>query len=205
MDKYFPRNESLKFGWETAKKNIKFFIPILVVIAFINIVASSIDNSFPEDATVPRFLFTMIMWVVGAIVSVGLIRTALAFVDSHKPNYNLFYPKVQTILYFVASSILYGLAVGVGLILLVIPGIYLALRLQFFSYLIIEKGSGPIEALKQSWRITDGFTWKLFVFGLIVTGINILGALVFLVGLVWTVPMTQIATAYIYRRLSDRS
>jgi uncharacterized membrane protein len=53
--------------------------------------------------------------------------------------------------------------------------------------------------------MTSGLTWQLFVYGLIVMGINILGFLALLVGMLWTIPTTQLATAYIYKHLSKKS
>jgi uncharacterized membrane protein len=38
--------------------------------------------------------------------------------------------------------------IGVGMVLLVVPGIYLAVRYQFMPYLIIDKGMQPMDALR---------------------------------------------------------
>jgi len=57
--------------------------------------------------------------------------------------------------------------VAFGLVLLIIPGIYLALKYQFYGYLIVDKGMGPIKALKESGRITDGAKKDLLIFWLV--------------------------------------
>lgn len=61
---------------------------------------------------------------------------------------------------------------------------------------------GPLESLKQSWNATKGETLQLFVFGLLMVGLNIIGALLFGIGLLVTVPITMIAVVYIYKKLS---
>lgn len=56
--------------------------------------------------------------------------------------------------------------VVVGLLFLIVPGIYLGLKYQFFGYLIVDRGMGPFEALKESGRLTEGAKTDLFVFWL---------------------------------------
>ena len=71
--------------------------------------------------------------------------------------------------------ILYGLIVLAGMILLVIPGIIWAVKLQYFSYFIIDKKLAPIEALKESSRITTGIKWDVFAFCSVLIVINLIG------------------------------
>ncbi len=99
------------------------------------------------------------------------------------------------------GSILYGLMVLGGLILCVIPGIYLAIRFSFYGYLIIDRDTGPVGALKRSWEITRGSTFELFLLGVVFFGITLLGVLACVVGLFAAVPTIWIAHAHVYRRL----
>lgn len=205
MDKTFPRSEALRFGWETAKKNIKFFVVVLLILTVISYFFSSLDTAFDEDQVMLRFIVGIISWVVSSITSIGLIKIALNFVEKKESKYGDLFAHYDRTVNYMAGSILYGLIVGFGLILLIIPGIYLGLRMQFFSYFTVEKNIGPVQALKASWKITEGLTLKLLLYGLIVTGINILGALCLLIGLFWTVPTTQVATAYLFKHLSKKN
>ena len=62
---------------------------------------------------------------------------------------------------------------------------------------------GPIEALKASSRATMGSKWDLFLFGLLLGLMNFAGVLLFLVGLFVTIPISMVACAYVYRRLTE--
>ena len=77
------------------------------------------------------------------------------------------------------------------------------IRFQFYQYLIIEKKSGPIQALKTSWRMTRGSAWNLFILWLIIIIINLAGALALGIGLFFTVPTTMVAMAYVYKKLEN--
>lgn len=204
MSKDFPRSEALRFGWETAKKNIRFFIVVLLITFGISFIFSTLDSSFEEEAVSPRFIIGILSWVVSSITSIGLIQICLNFVEKKESKYMDLFTHYDRTVNYMATSILYGLIVVAGLILLVVPAIYWGVRFQFFSYLVTEKNLGPIEALKGSWNMTADHTWQLFVYGLIVMGINILGILAIFIGMFWTIPTTQLATAYLYKHLAKK-
>ena len=82
----------------------------------------------------------------------------------------------------VGAVALYSLGVAVGLLLLVVPGIWLAVRGYFAAQAAVVDGLGPVEALQRSAEVVKSRWWRtlgvLLVFGL-VTGIPgaIVGAL----------------------------
>ena len=103
---------------------------------------------------------------------------------------------------YLISAILAGVIVLAGLLLLVVPGIYLAIRLQYYKFLIVDKENiSPVMALKESWRMTEGHTWNLFLFMLLIILINFIGAMLLGIGLFVSVPVSLIAYAFLYRKL----
>ncbi len=58
------------------------------------------------------------------------------------------------------AAILYGFAVGAGMLLLIIPGIFLLVSLYLFWPAIVVEGKGPIEALKRSHNLVRGNWWR---------------------------------------------
>jgi uncharacterized membrane protein len=99
---------------------------------------------------------------------------------------------------------LLGLAVGIGLVLLIVPGVIFGLMFMFSTFLVIDRELAPIEALKESNRITYGHKWRLLGFTLVLLLINVLGALALLVGLLVTVPVSSLTFTHAYRVLSGR-
>ena len=69
----------------------------------------------------------------------------------------------------IVFSILYTLLVVVGLMLLILPGIYLMIAWVFGYYLFIDKGMGPMQALGKSRELVHelGF-WKVFAILLVI-------------------------------------
>lgn len=88
--------------------------------------------------------------------------------------------------------------------MLIIPGIIWAIKFQYYGYFIVDKGLGPIKALEASSNLTDGVKWDLFLFGLLLTCIDLLGLLCLGIGLFAAIPTTIIARAFVYRRLESQ-
>ena len=58
------------------------------------------------------------------------------------------------------AVILYSLIVGVGMMLLIIPGLILMLTLMFYKVLIVVDNEGIISSLKTSHRLVWGNYWR---------------------------------------------
>jgi uncharacterized membrane protein len=196
---HFSKKEAISFGFELAKKNLFFFI-VLFIIALV--VAGVLGGLRLSAAHAPLIAF--VIWlaqvIINLVIGIGLIHIALKFIDKKKPVYkDLFY--YQPIVNYFLTALLTGLIAVGGLILLIIPGIYLGLRLKFAAYLVIDKNLGPVDALKASWQMTKGNVWNLFFFGILLFLINVLGFVCLIVGLFITVPLGMLATAFVYRKL----
>jgi uncharacterized membrane protein len=103
---------------------------------------------------------------------------------------------------FAGATLLSGAIVLLGFVLLIVPGIIASVLLMFVGYLVIDQGLRPVAAIKESVRLTKGNRWRLFLLSLAIIGINILGLLALVVGLLVSVPVSFLATAHAYRLLS---
>ena len=61
----------------------------------------------------------------------------------------------------VIGSFVYLILTLLGLIAFIIPGIIIGVRLSFYCFLIIFEDYPPLDALKESYRITSGSTWQI--------------------------------------------
>lgn len=187
----FSYRELLKFGYDKTRENLWF----LVVIAFVYLVLTGVTMNHVIGA------------LVSMVLTIAAIGLSLHITSGHTPRYEdtlIPFRTYHVALHYVIATILYSLAVTAGLVLLILPGIYYGVQLQFYSYIIVEhKDMSPIHALKKSLAITKGHFWKLFGFFLIILSINILGLLALGVGLLFTLPITTLAYARLYRKLAE--
>ncbi len=102
----------------------------------------------------------------------------------------------------VLASLLVSVIVVIGFILIIIPGIIFACKLAFTPYLVVDRKMEVIEAIKESWRMTDGHAWKVFLIGLLGIPIGIAGLICFGVGVIISVMWITMALASLYHAVS---
>jgi len=73
--------------------------------------------------------------------------------------------------------------------LLIVPGVYLYIRLLFVSLVMLEQKKGAAEAIATSWRMTAGNFWKLLLLMLMNSALQLL-AMPTVIG---TIPVTGFA------------
>ncbi|HWQ19218.1 MAG TPA: hypothetical protein VN455_05515, partial [Methanotrichaceae archaeon] len=194
----------LLFGWDTFKRNLRLIVGIVIIAVVTDLFLTGLASSLTEESPLAlRTGISIIYWIVSALIEVGLVKISLDFCDGQRPSPRELFSESSFLLRYILSTALYIAMIAVGLIFLIVPGIYLAIRCQFYSYLIVDKGLGTIESLKKSAEITRGASWNLALFGLMLVGINILGMLALGVGLLATLPISWLAAAFVYRRLAD--
>lgn len=197
-------NDLIATGWDKFKSRPGLLIGALAIVWIFGFIPNMLNNVW-EDNALMVVVTNLVFLIPQLILGMGLIRIVLDILQGRQTGIQDLFNQYPLFLRFLAGSILYNLIVFVGLILLIVPGIWLGIRLQFFSYLIIDKNMGPIEALKSSFEMTKGYAFDLFLLGIVAIILNILGALAVLLGLLVSVPVTMIALAEAYRRLSGSS
>lgn len=68
----------------------------------------------------------------------------------------------------IGANIIMQIAITIGFILLVIPGIFLAVSFIFVVFAIGVEDRRAIDSLSRSWELASGNRWSLFALGLIV-------------------------------------
>ncbi len=200
----FQAGDMIRFGWETFKKRpwicIGAFVGILSAGWLIDFFTASMSDAGP--LSVAGYALNFLLQTLLGMGIIAFFLKAHESVESVTLK-ELWHP--QPFLKYLGTVILYALAAAVGLVLLIIPGVIAMLALQFGHYAVIDRNLGPIEALKESMRITRGNLWELLVLFAFIVALNIAGALALLVGLFVTVPVSWLAIVHAYRTLEHRA
>jgi hypothetical protein len=203
--KSFSIGDAVQFGWDTMKNNIGFLIAVVLILWVVAAIPSSLSSLSYRlplvAAAIFGLIFGIISFVVGIFVNMAQIKVGLRFSKGETADFPDLFNEYPRFWHFLLGSILYALIVLGGFILLIIPGIYWAIKYHFYGYLIIDQGMGPMDAIKKSGELTDGVKWDLLVFWLALFGIYILGFLACCVGVLFAIPVILVAVAYVYRTL----
>jgi hypothetical protein len=132
---------------------------------------------------------------------VGLHVMALKSVDGEIPHVgDLFGSLERGPAYLLALSI-YCLAVSGGLVFLIVPGIYLAIRYCLFAQVITDTSASALAALRKAAALAQGNWAPLGALFLIAFLLNIAGMALLGLGLIISFPVSLLAIAGFYRSL----
>jgi uncharacterized membrane protein len=204
--KTFSIKEALSAGWEIVKKRFWFVVGTTLVYTLFNssFKMRGVDEYGPFSW--PFFLaiipIGIIFWVISTVVQIGYAKIYLKLHHHHQAAFKELFTHWDLFWKYLGAMILYGFRVLLGFILLIVPGIVWAIKFQFIPLLVVDKGLGPVEAMRESGKMTEGHKWHLLKFGLVLMAVNLLGFLCFFIGLLVTIPLTVLAHIHIYRKLS---
>ena len=222
-------SESISQGWELAKKNGLLLAVFVLVIGIITNLLSSftLPSGFMDSytkaltqndpdammqllnsssASAASIIVSIIQTVVYVLFLAGFCATILKLTRGLMAKVSLdgFKMSAMTYLKFFAVSILVGLAVGIGTALCVIPGIFLAVRLGFAEWYILDHPEAGIgEALSASWKMTKGNFWSVLGLMLAEIGIIILGYICCCIGVLFAIPFAYFAESSAYMMLQE--
>ncbi len=191
---------ALDYGWEKYKANAGAWI-VVMLIAVVAAAAVQIAFAF-ATSTSASIVSSVVSFVIGVVFQAAFARGALDELDGQRPAIGAFFRFTNLgVVILVAISV--GVITTIGFILLVIPGIVATFLTWYSLTFAIDRGLGVVDAIKSSVRLTTSHVGQLILLALAVIGINIIGALLCLIGLLITAPVTLIATTYAYRTLTN--
>jgi len=203
---------AIQTGWEKLTSNFwlcvgvvlcSMIIPIVVPTVLLKAAGAAMNADLAGNAFWSP-LAGLAGKVMNIVVEMGLLKVALSLNDRGEAEFKQLFSCLPLFLNYLAASILYGLIVLVGVLLLIVPGIIWSIQFQFYNYAIVDEGLGPIAALERSSQITKGAKWQVLGLNIMVFLISLAGVLCFVVGIIPAEAVAVIAVANVYRRLSAK-
>ena len=201
----FSAGSCISFGWETFKKRPWFLVGAYLLLIIVVSVISGILNQFSNDGVLIASIFGIARFALELLVGMGTIAFTLKAHDDIEHVTLMDFWRPYPFWKYVGSTVLFTIICVVGFILLIIPGIIWSLMFSFSGYFVIDKKMWPIEALKESKRITYGYKWELLLLGFLSILVVLLGFVCLLVGVLVAYPVITLASAHAYRTLSQKA
>ena len=203
---HFTIGEVMDEAWHHVKGMKASFWGAMIVFGVISVVVNRLTGGvFAMVVGTPRLLVRMFFQaVVGALmapVSVGLtmmcVRRALGAPISFATAFS-YYGKSLPV---VGCALLTVVLTWAGLVLLILPGIYLMVAYTFALPLICDQGLSPWQALQTSRRAVNHKWFSVAGVILLASVLTLVSALGLLIPLIWTVPWLGMTSAVVYRRI----
>lgn len=141
-------------------------IPIVTLSSALYINSSPTNTSVVDlNPSVIAGLGLLIFLAVVAVVAPLAIALDYSFISSQngkKVDYKTAVKRgYKRLLPAIGTYILALLAIIVGLILLIIPGIYLALRLSYLNSVVANEDLGPVATIKRAFALSKNNLWDI--------------------------------------------
>jgi uncharacterized membrane protein len=207
-------SDALSIAWARFKVHGGVLIVAHLVFSLLTGVFGQLPNVLAwtqvVDAKSPLYFGIMgagylVTQVISAFFHVGLTRLWLDTARGTPPKFETLFSGADRFLPMLALNVILGLAVVVGCVLLIVPGVFAMLIYQLAPYYVVEGRMGPIQALQKSWEVSSGQRGELFVLALAGIGLGILGVLMCCMGLMVTIPVYWVATAVAFTRAAGMS
>jgi len=206
ITKDFSIEEAIRFGWETMKENIGFFIGVTVILFLITGALAFLEEATKESSAPIHVLIMVVSYIISWLVGFGYNTIIpLKFIDNKQPDINDLFGGFAYFSNVILATLVFTLAVVGGMLLFVIPGIYAAIIFFFFSFFIYDNDLKPMESLKASMKLTEGVRMKILGYFFAIAGVNIVGILACGIGIFVSIPISVMATAYVYRTLRSQT
>ncbi len=213
----FSIKVALNEGWRLTKKNwaglIALGILSIIISSAIMLALGLIFGFDHVMADEERFdLGSMIISLIHMLLySVFALNNLKILIDYARGGdlkiFNIFQitqPIMRQAFKFFLTSLLYGLIMMIGLILLIVPGVYFAIKYCFVFNVLADKDITISEAFKLSAKLTEGNMWKLIGLYFVSLLIIIVGMLALLVGVIPAIMLTYMAYFYVYTHLMGK-
>ena len=183
---------------------IIMYFAVLMVLSFVLGLLGGAPPAPPGEMpeTSPATIFQqLVTGLVATPLWVGIIFVGVAIARSRPAVPKSIFSWYDLTLKLFFTYLLMGLLILVGTLLLVLPGIYLAVSYQLALPLVADKQLGPWEALEASRKAVTHRWFTFFVLWLIGVAAMLLSMVLLGIPLIWVLPVFIIAIGIVYRNI----
>lgn len=131
--------------------------PALVFVVALTVINSAIGYFTVNAAPMSKLAVTPLTIVIGVFFSYQLLNAIVQRTGLRSRG------DQDVFLTYFGLAVLYGLGVALGLILLVIPALFLIARWSLAQTLVVARGDGIKQAFGESWERTSGNEFQIIV------------------------------------------
>jgi hypothetical protein len=176
----------IKEAWEISKDHLLLLIGGALVLGLISMAAGMIP---------------LASFFVGVPIFAGITIVNLRLVNGSGFEFSNFFDGFKRFMPLMIVGLIIQLGVFLGILLLLLPGIYFAIATTFAVTMVIDRQEEPMAAIKGSMAVVNGNFLKVFLFMLVLGVFNFIGLLACGVGGLITGPVSGVAMVVFYNKL----
>jgi hypothetical protein len=213
-NKYLNYSDIIGYSWNLVISNIWLFIRVALV--YIIVLGALVGGQFYTETLMPRThgpelaeltygLFSILGNVIAVVMAMGFLSIIFALFDGEKACAGMLLRPRKGFWSFIFAGILYYIIILLGTLLFVVPGIIWSVKFSLVFFFVVDKGLGPVQALKASARATACMKWHWLGLMAVSSMIMFAGVLCLGIGALISYPVGYVAMALGYRQLAAQT
>ena len=196
----FEIGDVMREAWSLTRGMKASFWGAAVVVYAILIVLALVAASLAGKGRVTQFIPSILLGALGPVLFIGIIMMGVRRAAGLPVSAATAFSCLDRALTVFLASLITTLLMYIGFILILIPGIYLAIAYCMTMPLIADRRLTPWQAIETSRKAVTK-RWFTFFGLMLVVGLVIFGsALALGIGLIWTAPWSINVIGVAYRR-----
>ena len=144
------------------------------------------------DMLIPYILATIIFLAIMLLVAAPGILLLLMFISSD-------WETIITLEWLNSGTMF------IATLLIIVPAVYVSMRLQFYDYFLIDNECSILESITSSAKITKGLVGELFILGAILSIIALISIIPLGAGLLISIPLGIMVNTHVYQKLNKQA
>jgi len=186
---------ALAYGWKKFQENVGPLLAVVIIPAVAHLVLSVLGQT-AVHSRLGLVLFDILGVIVNAVAGLGIYRVALMITAGEPADVGKAF-EYDRWGEWIVFSLVFGLGVGIGLVLCIIPGLGFLAFFGLAPFYFIDARLSLGDSLRASRNAVQSKGLAFPILLSIVVGV--LGVIACLVGVLVTEPIAYIAVAFLYR------
>ena len=197
----FSISSMLSEAWEKIHGNKGRIWVAVILYLIVALPIYWVLDFFLDEGMFAKCLRFVVTNSVDLALLTGLVMLGVKLASSVNAEAIEVYAYIEYFIKLVVAYMMTTALIIVGLVLLVLPGIYLAVAYSLTPLLIVDKKMSPWQAMEASRKAVTHCWFRAFFLFLVFLLILVLSALPAGIGLIWTIPMAVLLHGIAYRNI----
>jgi uncharacterized membrane protein len=196
----FDIGQVMREAWNLTRGMKASFWGAAFIVYAIFFVLALVAASVAGKSGVMQFIPSIVLGTLGPVLFIGLMMMGVRRAAGLPISFATAFSYLDRALTVFLASLLTTLLTYVGLVLIIIPGIYLAISYCMTMLLIADRRFTPWQAMETSRKAVTKRWFQFFGLMLVVGLVVFASAIPLGIGLIWTAPWATNVIGVVYRR-----
>lgn len=184
---------------------IVFYIAMFVIAFVLGMGTALLGLAGGEDSMgmmiASQIVSTLVITALTYPFMAGLMMIGIRRAAGQPLSFNEIFSHFGRAVPLIITALVMTLLVYLGMLLLLIPGIYLSIAYLLAIPLVVERGLSPWQALETSRKAISQHWFKVFGLFFVLMLIMLLSMIPLGIGLIWTLPLLIVTMGVLYRTI----